>query len=75
MFRLHLGSLKGKTVGHPNPHVKAGVDPVLPDILKVHGPIVITINIMFVNITTFILGLLKHFQTDRYQPSLKNSRQ
>ena len=37
IFRPNLGSLKGKTVRHPNPHMRSGVSGVPPDIMKVHN--------------------------------------
>ena len=55
IFGPNLGSLRGKTVAHPNPHVKAGVDPMPPNILKVHCPIIIVINIMFINKIPFLI--------------------
>ena len=71
IFSPNLSSLKGKTVAHPNPDVKAGVDPVLPDILKVHHPIIIAINIMFVNKILFLITMSHnlHFETVKALPN------
>ena len=56
IFSVNLGSQKGKMVTHLNPHVKSGVDPVPPDILKVHCPITLTIDIMFINKIAFLIA-------------------
>ena len=49
IYGPNLGSLKGKTVDRPNPHVSTGVDPVPHEILKLHKSITICIDIMFIN--------------------------
>ena len=53
----NLGSLKGKTVDRPNPHVSTGVDPVPHEILKLHKSITICIDIMFINKIPFFMTL------------------
>ena len=36
IFGPNVGSLKGKTVRHPNKHVEAGIDAVPDDVLKLY---------------------------------------
>ena len=52
---LDLGSLKGKTVWHPNKHVQAGTSAVPRSILKLHQDVVLSLNIMLVNKLLFLL--------------------
>ena len=71
IFGPNLGSLKGKIVAHPNPHVRAGVDPMPPDILMVHHHIIITIDIMFINKIPFLITTSHnlHFGTAEALPN------
>jgi len=55
IFGANLGSLKGKTVHRPNPHVQAGIAPVPPDILSRHRDVTLAIDIMFVNKIPFLV--------------------
>ena len=57
IFGPNLGSLKGKAVYRPSPHVDTGVVPVPPDILSRHGRITLAIDIMFVNKIPFLVTL------------------
>mmetsp|Transcript_16222 Transcript_16222/g.24509 ORF Transcript_16222/g.24509 Transcript_16222/m.24509 type:complete len:108 (+) Transcript_16222:256-579(+) len=57
IYGQNLGAIKGKTVWHPNPHVKAGVDPVPERILKLHGDIALAADIMSVNKIPFLVTL------------------
>ena len=59
-----LGSFKGKMVSCPNPHVRAGVDPVPPDSLKTHQSITILVGVMFVNKVPFLITISQnlHFR-------------
>eukprot|EP00980_Cylindrotheca_fusiformis_P013967 scaffold3632_cov158-Cylindrotheca_fusiformis.AAC.1 len=65
IFGTNIGSLKGKTVHRPNPHVQAGVDPVPPEILQVHRSVILAIDIMFVNKIPFLVTTSRnlHFGT------------
>ena len=55
IYRPNLGSLMGKMVSCPDPHVMAGVDPMPPDILKTHQSITNAINVMFTNKVPFLM--------------------
>ena len=71
IYRHNLGSLKGKMVSCPNPHVMAGLDPVPPDILKTHQSITSAINIMFMNKVPFLITMSHniHFSTVEALPN------
>ena len=49
IYGPNLGSLKGKTVDRPNPHVQAGVDHVPNTIMDVHQSVTLAIDVMFIN--------------------------
>ena len=53
----NLGSLKGKTVWHPNPHVKAATEGVLHDIMKLHQSVTLAIDAVFVNKVPFLITI------------------
>ena len=55
IFGRNLGSIKGKTVRRANPHVEAGTDPVPRRILRLHGRVILCIDIMFVNAIPFFI--------------------
>jgi hypothetical protein len=55
IFGPNLGSLKGKTVRRPNPHVASGADQIPPEVLKLHKHVTITVDIMFVNNLPFFV--------------------
>ena len=55
MFGRNLGSLKGKTPHTTAKHVPAGVDPVPPEIMKIHRDVTIAIDIMYVNKIPFFI--------------------
>ncbi len=55
LFGPNLGSLKGKTVHRPSPHVEAGIDPVPPAILTRHRDVTLAVDIMFVNKIPFLV--------------------
>ena len=52
IYRPNFGSLMGKMVSCPDPHVMAGVDPMPPDILKTHQSITNAIDKVPFLITT-----------------------
>ena len=54
IFGPNLGSLKGKTVHRPNPHVKTGTAGVPMEILSIHRDITLAIDIMFINKIQFL---------------------
>ena len=49
IFGKNLGSIKGKTVHRPNPHVNTNILPVPNDIMSLHKQVTLAIDIMFVN--------------------------
>ena len=51
----NLGSLKGKTVHRPNPHVKTRTAGVPMEILSIHHDIMLAIDIMFINKIPFLV--------------------
>ena len=53
----NLGSLKGKTVHHPIPHVNTASQGVLWEIMKVHMAITLAVDIMFVNKIPFLVTI------------------
>ena len=55
IFRPNLGSLKGKTVHRPNPHVNTGTAGVPTEILRIHHDIMLAIDIMFINKIPFLV--------------------
>ena len=57
IYRLNLGSLKGKTIRQTLPHVPSGIDPVPHELLKQHPGITITVDILFINNIPFLLSL------------------
>ena len=68
----NLGSLKGKTVRHPNPHVPMSI-------LKHHQQVTIVIDIMFINAIPFFITISwnLHFGTvevlpNRQEATIKN---
>ena len=57
IFGPNLGSLKGKTVHRPNPHVSTYVDGIPPDLLNIHGNVTLCIDIMFINKIPFLVTI------------------
>ena len=55
IYGPNLGTLKGKTVARPNPHVPAGVDPVPTSIMSVHHSVTLAIDVMFINKVAFLI--------------------
>ena len=75
----NLGSLKGKTVRRPNPHVPMGTTGVPISILKHHQHVTIAIDIMFINAIPFFITISRnlHFGTvevlpNRQEATIKN---
>ena len=75
----NLGSLKGKTVRRPNPHVQMGISGVPISILKHHQQLTIAIDIMFINAIPFFITISRnlHFGTvevlpNRQEATIKN---
>ena len=54
LFGPNLGSLKGKTVHHPNPHVTMAKEGVPWDVMKVHQVVMLAMDIMFINKVLFL---------------------
>ena len=71
IFGLNLGSLKGKTVWHPNKHVQAGSSAVPCCILKIHRDVVLSVDIMFMNKIPFLVtsSCNIHFSTVESLPN------
>ena len=55
IFGPNLGSLKGKTVWHPNKHIQAMTSAVPQSILKLHWDVVLSMDIMFMNKLLFLV--------------------
>jgi hypothetical protein len=55
IFGPNVGSLKDKTVRHPNEHVEAGIDPVPDNVMKLYRQVTIAIDIMFINKVPFFV--------------------
>ena len=75
----NLGSLKGKTVRCPNPHVPMGISGVPTSIMKHHQRVTIAIDIMFINAIPFLITISHnlHFGTvevlpNRQEATIKN---
>ena len=75
----NLGSLKGKTVRRPNPHVPMGIAGVPSSIMKHHQQVTIAIDIMFINAIPFLITISRnlHFGTvevlpNRQETTIKN---
>ena len=71
----NLGSLKGKTVYRPSPHVEPGIDPVPLNIFDRHRNVTLATGIMFVNKIPFLVTVswnLK-FLTVEGLPNRQNS--
>ena len=62
IYGPNLGSLKGKTVYRPSPHVSAGTDGVLPDIMAQHRNVTLAIDPMFVNKIPFLITVSRHLR-------------
>ena len=67
----NLGSLKGKTVRRPNPHVPMGTTGVPISILKHHQHVTIAIDTMFINAIPFFITISRnlHFSTVEVLPN------
>ena len=57
IYGPNLGSLKGKTIWRTLPHLPSDVDPMLPELIKRHPGITITMDILFVNNMPFLLSM------------------
>ena len=55
IFGPNVGSIKGKTVCHSADPAIPGIDAVLFEVMKLHGNITLTIDIMFVNKNPFVI--------------------
>ena len=66
-----LGSLKGKAVRRPNPHVPMGTAGVPISIMKHHQQVTIAIDIMFINAIPFFITISRnlHFGTVEVVPN------
>ncbi|KAG7374846.1 reverse transcriptase RNA-dependent DNA polymerase [Nitzschia inconspicua] len=62
VFGPNLGSLKGKTVHRPSPHVQTNFDPVPPEILERHRVVTLATDILFVNKIPFLLTVSRHLR-------------
>ena len=62
IFGPNLGSLKGKTVHRPNPHVKTGTPGVPMEILSIHHDIMLAIDIMFINKIPFLVMVSRNLK-------------
>ena len=62
IFGPNLGSLKGKTVRRPNPHVKTQTIGVPPDIMQIHRSVTLAIDIMFINKIPFLVTTSRHLK-------------
>ena len=62
IFGPNLGSLKGKTVRCPNPHVKMQTIGVPPDIMQIHRSVTLAIDIMFINKIPFLVTTSWHLK-------------
>ena len=71
----NLGSLKGKTVRCPNPHVPMGIAGVPISILKHHQQVTIAIDIMFINAIPLFITISRnlHFGTVEGLPNRKEA--
>ena len=67
----NLGSLKGKTVRRPSPHVPMGIAGVPTSIMKHHQQVTIAIDIMFINAIPFFITISRnlHFGTIEVLPN------
>ena len=66
-----LGSLKGKIVRHPNPHVPKGTVGIPISIMTHHQQVTIAIDIMFINAIPFFITISRnlHFGTVKVLPN------
>ena len=73
IFGKNLGSLKGKTAQTAEKHVKTNIEPVPPEILKLHKDVTIAIDVMFVNKVPFLITTSRnlHFGTVEALPDRK----
>jgi hypothetical protein len=73
IFGKNLGSIKGKTVHRPNPHVNTNILPVPNDIMSLHKKVTLAIDIMFVNKIPFLVTTSRklHFGTVEALPDRK----
>ena len=62
IFGPNLGSLKGKTMRRPNPHVKMQTIGVPPDIMQIHRSVTLAIDIMFINKIPFLVTTSQHLK-------------
>ena len=68
IYGPNLGSLKGKTVRRTLPHLPSGVDPVLPQLLKRHPGVMITMDILFINNMPFLLSMSRGLKFMTIEP-------
>ena len=62
IFGKNLGSLKGKTVHSKQSHVQTNIQPVPPEILKLHKQVTIAIDLMFVNNIPFLVTISRRLR-------------
>ena len=58
----NLGSLKGKTVRHPNEHVPGGMEGVPHEIMSLHKNVTLCIDIMFINKIPFLVTISRNLK-------------
>ena len=58
----NLGSLKGKTVRHPNKHVPGGMEGVPHEIMSLHKNVTLCIDIMFINKIPFLVTISRNLK-------------
>ena len=62
IFGPNVSNLKGKTVRKMPRHVLDNIDPVPPEILKLHSGVTLCIDIMFVNKVPFFVTLSRNLK-------------
>jgi hypothetical protein len=77
IYGPNLGSLKGKTVHRPSPHVRIGCDPIPREIYDRHHNVTLAIDIFFVNKIPFLLTVSRNIKfvtvealPDRQEPTI-----
>ena len=68
IFGPNLGSLKGKTPRKLPEHVKANIDPVPHQILKIYRNIMLCTEIMFINKIPFLITVSRHIKFVTIEP-------
>jgi hypothetical protein len=60
IFGPNLGSLKGKTVRHNTPHMRAETHEMLCKIMSIHHDVTLCADIMFVNQIPFLVTISRN---------------